>query len=158
MKGYDMRIAMITVCVLLAMSVAFGQGMRDSSSVVSVNAPASIHAEVGETISLTVDIDIDKGWHLYAHGDTTYYGIAVAGLDTLPLAAVKVAYPKGHMGKFLGHTIRLLSGTETLTISGVLMSQLDEPLKFELECQACDDKSCLAPAWIPFQTVVLPKE
>ena len=152
-----MRIVVIAV-VLLASALAFGQGMRDSSSVVSVKAPVSVHAGVGETVSLTVTIDIDKGWHLYAHGDTAYYGIAVAGLDTLPLAAVKVAYPKGHRGRFLGQSITLLDGKETLTISGILMAQLDEPLKFELECQACDDKSCLAPAWIPFQTAVLPKE
>jgi len=157
-KGQDMRSATIIAVILLIGGFVLAQGMRDSSSVVSVTAPQSVHANVGETVTLTVNIDIDRSWHLYAHGDTVYYGISVAGLDTLPLAAVKVEYPKGHWGKFLGNQVQLLSGTETLTISGVLMSPLDEPLKFELECQACDDKSCLAPAWIPFQTVVLPKE
>ncbi len=153
-----MRSAITVAAILLIGGLVLAQGMRDSSSVVSVTAPQTVHANVGETVELTVNIDIDKRWHLYAHGDTVYYGISVTGLDTLPLAAVKVAYPKGHQGKFLGNKVQLLEGAETLTISGVLMSPLDEPLKFELECQACDAKSCLAPAWIPFQTVVLPRE
>ena len=146
-----MRSVVITTVLLLAAIAALGQGMRDSSSVVSVKAPAAVNADVGETVGITVAIDIDKGWHLYAHGDTTYYGISVTGLDTLPLAAVKVEYPAGHMGRFLGEKVRLLEGSQELTITGVLMAELDEPLVFELECQACDAKSCLAPAWIPFE-------
>ncbi|MBU0740775.1 protein-disulfide reductase DsbD N-terminal domain-containing protein [bacterium] len=153
-----MRPVLITAVLLLAAIAAVGQGMRDSSSVVSVRAPAAVSADVGETVSITVGIDIDKGWHLYAHGDTVYYGISVTGLDTVPLAAVAVDYPAGHRGKFLGETVTLLAGKEELTITGVLMAELDAPLAFELECQACDAKSCLAPAWIPFEVAVRPKE
>ena len=153
-----MRPVVITAVLLLAALTALGQGMRDSSTVVSVTAPSVVNAGVGETVSITVGIDIDKGWHLYAHGDTTYYGISVTGLDTVPLAAVKVLYPAGHMGRFLGEKVRLLEGSAQLTIMGVLMAELDEPLVFELECQACDAKSCLAPAWIPFEVAVRPKD
>jgi len=153
-----MRPILITTAFLIAAVAALAQGMRDSSAVVSVTAPAEVFANVGGTVSIPVDIEIDKGWHLYAHGDTTYYGISVAGLDTLPLAAVAVDYPAGHEGKFLGETVILLEGAERLTITGILMTELDEPLCFELECQACDDKSCLAPAWIPFEVAVKPEE
>ncbi len=153
-----MRATTVTIALLLIAGLAAAQGMKDSSTVVSVTAPGELRASVGSMVEIPVEIDIDKGWHLYAHGDTTYYGIAVAGLDTLPLAAVQVDYPEGHMGEFLGHAVRLLEGTQSMVIKGVLMSELDAPLKFELECQACDDKSCLAPAWIPFETAVLPEE
>ncbi len=153
-----MRQVVIAAVLLLAALTALGQGMRDSSAVVSVKAPAEVSANVGGTVSITVGLDIDKGWHLYAHGDTTYYGISVTGLDTVPLAAVKVAYPVGHKGKFLGEKVTLLEGKEELTITGILMVELDEPLVLELECQACDAKSCLAPAWIPFTVAVRPAE
>ncbi len=153
-----MRFVVITAVLTLVAFAALGQGMRDSSAVVSVKAPEAVHADVGGTVSITVDIKIDKGWHLYAHTDTTYYGISVTGLDTIPLAAVDVAYPSGHKGKFLGETVTLLEGEEQLTITGILMAELDKPLVFELECQACDSKSCLAPAWIPFEVAVKPDD
>jgi hypothetical protein len=153
-----MRFAVTAAVLLLAVCAALGQGLRDSSAVVSVDAPTAVAADVGETVSITVGIDIDEGWHLYAHGDTTYYGISVTGLDSVPLAAAEVDYPAGHEGKFLGATVTLLEGREELTITGVLMAELDEPLAFELECQACDNKSCLAPAWIPFAVAVKPRD
>lgn len=153
-----MRPILIISALLIAAVTVLAQGPRDSSAVVSVEAPVEVAANVGGTVSITVGIEIEKGWHLYAHGDTTYYGISVAGLDTVPMAAVKVAYPAGHRGKFLGETVTLLEGTEELTITGILMAELDAPLCFELECQACDDKSCLAPAWIPFEVAVRPEE
>lgn len=153
-----MRSSIVLILVLLIAAAAPAQGLKDSSSVVSVSAPSSVRASVGSTLEIPVEIRIDKGWHLYAHGDTAYYGIAVAGLDTVPLAAVKVDYPAGRLGEFLGYPVRLLEGAQTLTLRGVLMSELDASLRFELECQACDDRSCLAPAWIPFETAVLPEE
>jgi hypothetical protein len=144
--------------VLLIASACLGQGMRDSSTVVAVTAADTVRAGVGETVSFDVTMDIQDGWHLYANGDPQYYGISLNPPEGLPLANVKIAYPEGHMGTFLGDEVRLLEKSETLTVSGVLMVQPEEPFAFELELQACDDKSCLAPAWIPVPLTVLPKE
>ena len=153
-----MKRTTLILAALLIAGLALAQGLHDSSAVVTVTAPARVHAGVGETVEIPVTLDIAEGWHLYAHGDTTYYGISVTGLDTVPLAVVEVDYPEGHMGEFLGHRVRLLEGRESLILRGVLMTELDAPLRFELECQACDDASCLAPAWIPFVTEILPEE
>ena len=40
----------------------------------------------------------------------------------------------------------------------VLVTAPEAPLTWELELQACDDKSCLAPAWVPVTVTVLPAE
>jgi len=150
---------MVFLTLIMVATVASGQGMRDSSSVVTVSvAPDTVRASVGETVQFDVSMEIDKGWHLYAHGDKTYYGISLNMPEDLPLAGVKVAYPEGHMGKFLGDPVRLLEKSETITVSGIVMVAPEKPLSMEFELQACDDKSCLAPAWIPVQVVVLPHE
>lgn len=154
-----MRIATAILCLSLLVSVAAAEGMRDSSSVVAVTAaPDTLHAGVGGTVEFTVTMEIQDGWHLYAHGDPVYYGITLHAPEDLPVAALKVDYPKGHEGKFLGEKVQLLEHTETLSVSGLLMVQPEKPLELELELQACDDKSCLAPAWIPVCVTVLPVE
>jgi len=153
-----MRTIAVTVAVLMIAAACFGQGLRDSSTVVAVAAADTVHAGVGETVSFSVTMTIDEGWHLYANGDPQYYGISLNPPEGLPLANLQIAYPEGHMGTFLGDDVRLLDHEESLTVSGILMVQPEEPFAFELELQACDDKSCLAPAWIPVPLTVLPKE
>ena len=133
--------------------------MRDSATVVTATvAPETLRAAVGDPVRLTVTMTIADGWHLYAHGDSTYCGINIAGLDSLPLAAVRVDYPAGHPGTFLGAPVQLLRGTEQAVVTGYLTALPAGPLHLELECQACDEKSCLAPAWLPLDVTVLPKE
>jgi thiol:disulfide interchange protein len=153
-----MRTIAVTAAVLMIAAACFGQGLRDSSTVVSVTAADTVNASVGETVTFTVTMTIDEGWHLYANSDPQYYGISMNPPEGLPLANLQVVYPEGHMGKFLGEDVRLLAHQESLTVSGILMVQPEEPFAFELELQACDDKSCLAPAWISVPLTVLPKE
>lgn len=147
------------ICLLLfAAAAAAAQGLRDSGSVVKMTVqPKSVTAAVGDPVSWTVTLDIEKDWHLYAHGDPKYYGIAVTGLDSLPLLGAEVAYPAGKQGKFLGETVQLLEGRQTLTVGGFLAAEPAGPMLLELELQACDKKSCLAPAYLPIPLVVEPK-
>ena len=146
------------ILLLLTAAAATAQGLRDSGSVVKMTVqPKSVTAAVGDQVSWTVTLDIDKGWHLYAHGDPKYYGIAVTGLDSLPLVGAEVAYPAGKKGKFLGEAVQLLEGRQSLTIGGFLAAEPTGPMLLELELQACDEKSCLAPAYLQVQLVVEPK-
>lgn len=148
------------LCAALALAAGDDEGgMRDSSSVVTVSvSPDTVRADVGDPVEVAVTLEIAKGWHLYAHGDTQYYGIGVTGLDSVPLAAVAVDYPAGHPGTFLGDRITLLAGSERLAVRGYLAAAPEKPLTLEVELQACDDRSCLAPAWLPFTFAVEPKE
>ena len=154
-----MRTIAVIAVVLIVAGACLAQGMRDSSSVVAVTAaPDTVYAGVGGAVAFTVSMTIEEGWHLYAHGDTTYYGISFNPPEESPLAGLKVAYPAGHEGKFLGEKVTLLEKTETLEVSGLVLVQPEAPVVFELELQACDDKSCLAPAWVPVTITVLPEE
>lgn len=152
-------LTLLAAVLLLPAAPAAAQGMRDSSSVVAVTvAPDTLRAGVGGPVAFTVTMEIQEGWHLYAHGDPVYYGISLNPPEDLPLAGLKVTYPAGHEGKFLGEKVILLEKTQSLQVEGILMLQPEAPLTLELELQACDDKSCLAPAWVPVQVTVLPAE
>ncbi|HPF36819.1 MAG TPA: protein-disulfide reductase DsbD family protein [Candidatus Krumholzibacteria bacterium] len=154
-----MKTLLLCAALLLTALPATAQGMKDSSSVVTVTtAPDTVRAGVGGTVAFTVTLAVQDGWHLYAHGDPTYYGISLNAPENLPLAGVQVEYPAGHQGKFLGETITLLEKTVEIGVEGMLMVQPEAPLTWELELQACDDKSCLAPAWVPVTVTVLPAE
>ncbi len=151
-----------------AVCAAAGQGggpapaaearLTDSAAVVKVAArPARLAAAPGRPVSFALEVRIDRGWHLYAHGDTMYYGIALVGLDASPLREIAVEYPPGREGVFFGQPVLLLDGRQRIAVRGVLADtcrpgRLSLPLAVEV--QACDDQRCLAPAAVPAPVVL----
>lgn len=126
---------------------------ENSAAVVRASLqPARLTARPGREFAFAVDFTIAGGWHLYAHGDTTFYGIALAGLEGTPLAAARIAYPAGEKADFFGTPVALLHGRQSVRVAGTLPA--DTPpgareLALTLEVQACDDQRCLAPARLP---------
>lgn len=149
------KFALVLLMLCLA---ANAYALKDSATVVTVSAVEdTIFAAVGSKVSLGIKFVCDEHWHLYAPGDPVYYGINVAGVDSLPLAVAKVNYPEPHDGEFLGEKVKLYEGENVITLTGVLMSMPTEPLTVELELQACDDKSCLPPSFVPVNFTVIKK-
>jgi hypothetical protein len=147
------KLALVLLMICVATSA---MAFKDSSTVVTVTAVEdTITASVGSKVSLEIKFTCDDHWHLYAPGDPVYYGINVAGVDTLPLAVAKVNYPEPHEGTFLGEKVKLYEGENIIEITGVLMSMPEKPMVVELELQACDDKSCLPPSFIPISFTVV---
>ncbi len=125
----------------------------DSAGVVKATLkPARIAARPGGAAAFEVAFAVERGWHLYAHGDTMFYGIALSGLEAGPLAGATIAYPAGEPGEFFGQPVRLLAGRQVVRVSATLPADAApgrRRLSLALEVQACDDKSCLAPAKLP---------
>ncbi len=149
------KFALVLLMLCLA---ANAYAFKESSTVVTVSAVEDPgFASVGSKVSLEIKFICDEHWHLYAPGDPVYYGINVAGVDSLPLAVAKIKYPEPHDGIFLGEKVKLYEGENVITLTGVLMSMPTEPLTVELELQACDDKSCLPPSFVPINFTVVKK-
>jgi len=124
----------------------------DSAGVVAVSvSPSRTPADHGDRVAFAVDFDIARGWHLYAHGDSVFIGIDLKGLDKAPLDSMIVKYPEGDSGEFFGETVSLLEGQGRVEVSGILRAGAELPtaIDMELELQACDSKTCLAPARVP---------
>jgi len=124
----------------------------DSAGVVGAALrPAVIRAMPGGSYAFAVDFTVREGWHLYAHGDTVFYGVDLTGLAPGPLAGASVAHPAGRPGDFFGTPVRLLAGRQSIAVRGVLPDSCcagARRVELVLEVQACDAASCLAPARI----------
>jgi hypothetical protein len=124
----------------------------DSAGVVrAALRPAVVATAPGRPYAFAVDFTVREGWHLYAHGDTVFYGVDLTGLASGPLAGASVAHPEGRPGDFFGTPVRLLAGRQTIAVRGVLPDSCRagaRRVELVLEVQACDAGSCLAPARI----------
>ena len=145
-------IATAVLGVLLFTLPALAQP-RGSADVVKV-APGKtvVAAKPGARIDFTVAVEIAPRWHLYAHGDTTFIGVDLVPAETFPLAEFAAEYPEGHEGEFFGEKVRMIEGDNVIKASALVpegMDKGDHPLELALTVQACDDKTCLAPAKVP---------
>lgn len=157
------------LAVLTALLIAGGAcadkdgapAFRASADVVKVSVvPGAVSAAAGERINFDIKLDITKKWHLYAHGDTNFMGVDLVPEDGPALDSFKVEYPHGHEGVFFGEKVVMIDGNEVIKASGLVPASLakgEYVMKFSITAQACDDKSCLAPAYIPVSVKLMVK-
>jgi hypothetical protein len=149
----------LVVCALGA-GLALGQ-MKGSADVVKVSAaPATLNAAPGDEVAFAVKVDIQNTWHLYAHGDTTFIGLDLVPDEEFPLADFAATYPAGHEGEFFGEKVMMIEGKEQIAVTAKVPSDLapgEHVLGLKVTAQACDDKTCLAPAYIPVRVNLVVK-
>ncbi len=114
---------------------------------------AALSAHSGDTVTATLHLRIDKGWHVNANKPSENYLIPT----TLKLSGggdvtlVSVGYPQGQMARF-GYATTPLSvyqGEITLTATLRIAKTTQRGkrlLPFVLSYQPCNDRACLAPA------------
>ncbi len=146
------RIACIAAACALLIALPALAAPRGSADVVKA-APAAkvVTAGPGARVVFEITVDIAPTWHLYAHGDTNFIGVDLVPAEDFPLADFKAEYPEGHEGEFFGEKVRMLEGANVIKASAAVPAgmQGEQPLELGLTVQACDDKTCLAPASIP---------
>ncbi|MEN8008429.1 MAG: protein-disulfide reductase DsbD domain-containing protein [Candidatus Krumholzibacteriota bacterium] len=147
------RIALFTLLIVaLGAGLAFG-AMKGSADVVDAKAkPPVLSSAAGERVSFEVKLDIKKKWHIYAHGDTNFIGVDLVPADEFPLEDFQAEYPTGHEKEFFGDMVVMIEGKEVITASALVPEGLaagDYELDLSVTVQACDDKVCLAPAFLP---------
>ena len=145
-------------------SAALAAGLILLAASASAAPPVVVHVAGPDTLQLAqrgsgsalVKITIDKGYHVQAHPASADYLIATE-LTFKRLRGVragKLVYPAGTAYSLQG------SDEKLSTYSGELVIQVplrvtdevrpgDYTLKGSLRFQACDDKSCFAPANLP---------
>ncbi len=147
------RIASITLLVLaLGAGMAFGALKGSADVVKTVAAPASLSSAPGQRVSFEVKLDIQEKWHIYAHGDTNFIGVDLVPADEFVLEDFQAEYPAGHEKEFFGDMVAMIEGKDVIKASALVPAGLEKG-EYELELavtvQACDDKTCLAPAFLP---------
>jgi uncharacterized protein YyaL (SSP411 family) len=105
----------------------------------------------GQTFRVVVDFDIQPGWHLYASGSSKSVRPATVELQKSEQAAAVVARaPVGRALKdqALMEDVRVLENVAEYELSVTIEKDApDGPveLKFKVQTQACDERSCLQP-------------
>lgn len=149
-----MKKTLLFALLLIPALCACAQGaMKNSGDVVNVfPSPRTIEAVAGQRIEFEVNLDIQKSWHLYAHEDTTFIGVDLVPAEGFPLQKFEAKYPAGHEGEFFGEKTVMIEGKEKIHAAAVVPEGLapgEHVLEFALTVQACDNKTCLAPADLP---------
>jgi hypothetical protein len=147
------RIAIFSLLIVaLGAGLAFG-AMKGSADVVKASAsPSTVSSPAGERVSFEIKLDIQERWHLYAHGDTNFIGVDVVPDEEFPLEDFQAEYPPGHEKEFFGDMVFMIEGKEVIKASALVPASAakgEHELNFQVTIQACDDKVCLAPAYLP---------
>ena len=157
-RSFSLRIAAVSLALLLPFSFAWGQGME-------VPEPAELLRAAGELIEVPtggsakarVKISIAEGWHVNANPPSLDYMIptearvtAAGGLSTGP-----PVYPEPRKAKLSFEESELLvyDGQTTIEIpvTATPTAALGERmLEGKIQFQACNDQVCLAPASVAF--------
>jgi len=149
-----MRKILLFTLVVCALGAGLALGVRKGSAdVVEVTvAPKALTAAAGAEVAFAVKVDIQTNWHLYAHGDTNFIGVDLVPDEGIPLADFAAVFPKGHEGVFFGEKVWMIDGKESIAVTAKVPADLskgEHTLGFKVTAQACDDKTCLAPAYLP---------
>jgi thiol:disulfide interchange protein DsbD len=164
---------MIRVCslVLVFMMLSHSATAQIGSTAAHVATDARLSADKvskGSTIQGVVVLKISEGWHVNSHTPTHDYLIGTE-LELEPKESYIVSdirYPKGKLMKFgfSEDSLSVYDGTISLFIS-VRVSEkipvMQDTLSGKLQVQACNDKICLAPSWMPISfplTIAGPNE
>ena len=150
-----LRKMVLVLMMVMVWALGAQAQLKDSSTVVQVTpATEEVQAAPGERVALEIKVDIDKKWHIYAHGDTNFIGLDLVPSDFFPLLDFQAEYPHGHEGEFFGDKVFMIEGKNVIAASAQVAGGMpagEYPLDFEVVVQACDDKTCLAPANVPVQ-------
>jgi thiol:disulfide interchange protein DsbD len=128
--------------------------LKTSANFVKVTHQLSANkARPGESIEVTVLMDITPGWHVQAARPSFEY-LVPTKLVLTPEEGIQVSpvtYPTPRKVRFITDIVEVFDGQTPLRFTMTLPRSVSNGahiLKGKLTVQACDDKSCLAPGVI----------
>jgi DsbC/DsbD-like thiol-disulfide interchange protein len=127
-------------------------GDRKSDSKVKANAKASKANEKGEQ-TVTITLDIEKGWHLYANPvnhnkeflDAAKTKVAITAKEKLQSVSVKYPVGKTHVDKDTKDKYDIYEGVVKIEATVKRAAGDTSPLEVTIAVQACDSSVCLEP-------------
>lgn len=130
-----------------------GKGPKNSSDVVKASLkaePEKPGANGQQTV--TVTLEIDKGWHLYANpvgNDMLKDSQTVVSLTSKAPPKFKVEYPDGKLvkDKDVGD-YKIYENKVALKVAVNRAAGDKEPVEVIVKVHACNDRSCLAPGTV----------
>lgn len=149
------KLSLVGLLIVLAGNGTAAEQAKRSDSVVKIRATASEPAADGMQ-AVTIDLAIDKGWHLYANPvPTDFPGIptTVKVGGNVKADDVKIVYPAGKLVKDAVVGDHQVYEDKATIKATVRRAKGDSgPLELIIQVQACTDKQCLLPATVKVTT------
>jgi DsbC/DsbD-like thiol-disulfide interchange protein len=146
------RLVALLACLAVAVTAASVCGQaKKSDSVVKITPEAGkIDGDGNQTVTLR--LDIDKPWHLYANPagnpDVEDNQVTVSVDAKEKLQDVKIDYPEGRPYKVGDSAFKIYEGKVAIK-ARVRRARGDTgPLQVSVKLQACNASSCLPPATV----------
>ena len=133
-------------------SDAAGKNTKSDSKVKAAATASKIDADGKQTV--TISLNIEKGWHLYANPVNHNNDFLDANQTTVKIATkkekvqFKVKYPAGKTKIDKKEKYDVYEGAIKIEASVVRAKGDTSPLEITIDVSACDDKNCLAPGKI----------
>ena len=139
--------------LLLATLLAGAAWQAGEAGVKKSDSKVKTEAKAGADGTITVNLVIDKGWHIYANpvgnedldGAKTVIEVKAGG----KALKAKVEYPKGivHKDKVIGD-YSIYEEKVSIPVRVERAAGDTSPLEISVKFQACDSKQCLLPATV----------
>lgn len=167
-RGRPLPTFWITLLGLLVLNLAWSHPLQAGlvkADRLSLSAPDTVTIGVGDTTVLSVNIDLESGWHVNTNNPRQKYLIPTQlTFDTRPLRVRSIRYPPGETYSFSFSEERLDVYSGTVSIDVVLEAPEDlNPLtlnqRLKLSYQPCSDRQCLRPQnlTLPFDVRIVPR-
>ena len=115
----------------------------------------------GESGRLTIELAVDKGWHLYGKNPELDFlvpvGIEPVNVPRLKFGSLKAPEPKEKIDPILEETVRTYEGTVAFELPFTVREDAKSGpalLAVKLRSQACDAERCLAPEELSLRLMV----
>ena len=149
MRYAPLGILIAVLATTAAWQAQAGSKLGKSDTKVKATATATKAGADGKQV-VTITLDIEKGWHLYANPvnhnndflDANQTVVKIAAKDKL--GDVKVMYPAGKTKIDKKEKYNIYEGTTKIVASVVRVMGDTSPLQITVEVSACDDSVCLA--------------
>lgn len=145
-------VAALALLALLARDGRTAAQLKKSDNVVKVEAKADDKPDANGKQTITITLDIEKSWHVYANPvkneDLVNGQTVVTVASRARLEDVKIVYPAGKTFGEKDEKCEIYEGVVTIKANVKRARGDNGPLEVSVKLQACNDKTCLLPATV----------
>ncbi len=147
---YAVGISALTLAVLLLGEAGTAAAQaKKPDSVVKVEAKADGKPDASGHQTLTITLDVEKGWHVYANPveneDLASVQTVVSIASKAKLDDVKITYPAGKPYGKGDEKHKIYEGKVTIKAQVKRAAGDTGPLEVSIKLQSCNDRTCLFP-------------
>ncbi|MBM44086.1 MAG: thioredoxin domain-containing protein [Phycisphaerae bacterium] len=133
-----------------------GATKKPGSHVALSSADRQVRLAVGESATVTLVLEIDKGWHVNAHVQQDEFNVALEIMSLTPGLQVQAAYPHGHAFNGPDGPVNVYEGRVEIPITLTRTGDIGRSGRMSITWQSCNDRTCLMPRTEQVPIKVLP--